>query len=364
MMAVQMACAQIGMASGEGLASALRKKTSRKVVAVAAAALFLANTINISADLAGMAEAGSLLVGVRPLIFVIAFAVAITWATIRLRYEQIARVLKWMAVSLFAYVITAIHVVPQWGPVLRDALVPRWPVSRNAWALLVAIFGTTISPYLFFWQASLEVEEEKAAGNRRVAQRRGTTPAALRWRWLDVGVGTLFSNVVMFFVIVSTAYTLHRHGVTHPNSSADIARALEPLAGRFAKILYASGLVGVGLLAIPTLSGSAAYAFAETFGWKQGLDERFRRARAFYTVIVVSTVLAVALDLARISAVSAMYWSAVVNGLLAPPLMLGILLIASDGKLMHRSPIGRAHRVVLAAAGLVMAVAAIGMFLF
>jgi Mn2+/Fe2+ NRAMP family transporter len=352
------------MVTGEGLGTALKKKLSRPVLSVAATALFLANTINIAADLAGMADAASLLVGLPRFLFVVLFAAAITWATVRLRYAQISRVLKWLALALFAYVAVALRVVTGWGPVLKDAVLPRLPHGSEAWSTLVAILGTTISPYLFFWQASLEVEEEKAAGHARVEERRGTTRRALTRRWLDVGVGTFFSNFVMFFVIVTTAFTLNRHGITHPKSSLEIARALEPLAGRFAELLYAVGLIGVGLLAIPTLTGSAAYAFAETFGWHQGLDRGFRGARAFYLVVIGSTVLAVAADLAKISAVAAMYWSAVINGLLAPVLLASIYAVATDRKIMRNAPITAVVRVVLAATCALMLVAAVGMFVF
>ena len=364
MAVVQMTCARVGMVTGEGLGTALKKKLSHPVLSVAAAALFLANTINVAADLAGMADAASLLVGLPRFLFVVLFATAITWATVRLRYAQISRVLKWLALALFAYVAVALRVVSGWGPVLKDAVLPRLPHGSEAWSTLVAILGTTISPYLFFWQASLEVEEEKAAGHRRVEDRRGTTRRALMQRWLDVGVGTFFSNFVMFFVIVTTAFTLNRHGITHPTSSVEIARALEPLAGRFAELLYAVGLIGVGLLAIPTLTGSAAYAFAETFGWRQGLDRGFRGARAFYLVVIGSTLLAVAADLAKISAVTAMYWSAVINGLLAPVLLASIYAVATDRKIMMNAPITTAVRVVLAATCVLMLVAAVGMFVF
>jgi NRAMP (natural resistance-associated macrophage protein)-like metal ion transporter len=364
MAAVQMTCARIGMVTGEGLGQALRKKLPRTVLVAAAFALFTANTINIPADLAGMADAASLLVGVRPLVFVGLFATAITWATVRLRYVQISRVLKWLALALFAYVATAFRVTSDWPRVLRDATVPRWPAGTEQWSLLVAILGTTISPYLFFWQASLEVEEEKAAGRRRLSQRQGTTETDLRWRRLDVGIGTFFSNFVMFFVIVTTAFTLNRHGLTHPQTSLEIARALEPLAGRLAEFLYAAGLIGVGLLAIPTLSGSAAYAFAETFGWEQGLDRGFRHARPFYLVVIASAMLAVAADLARVSAVSMMYWSAVLNGLLAPFLLVAILAVAADRKIMRGQPIGRIAWWILAATCTLMVGAGAGMFLF
>jgi Mn2+/Fe2+ NRAMP family transporter len=246
--------------------------------------------------------------------------------------------------------------------VLKDAVLPSLPHGKDAWSTLVAILGTTISPYLFFWQASLEVEEEKAAGHVRVEQRRGTPRQAIARRWYDVGAGALVSNFVMFFVIVTTAFTLHRAGPRHPTTSVEIARALEPLAGRFAEVLYAAGLVGVGLLAIPSLSGSAAYALAETFGWRQGLDRSFRGARAFYLVVIGSTALAVVADLTGISAVAALYWSAVINGLLAPFLLLMILLVVSDRKLMLGQPASPTVRTLLFASFALLAVAGVAMF--
>jgi Mn2+/Fe2+ NRAMP family transporter len=364
MAVVQMTCARIGMVTGQGLGSALRRKLPRTVMLLVAVSLFAANTINIAADLAGMADAASLLVGLRPFVFVVIFAVGITWATVRLRYAHISRILKWLALALFAYVATAIHVTSDWPRVLRDAVVPSWPGGAAAWSTLVAILGTTISPYLFFWQASLEVEEEKAAGRTSLKDRRGTTPEDLARRRLDVGIGTFFSNFVMFFVIVTTAFTLHAHGHAHPKTSREIARALEPLAGRFAELLYTVGLIGVGLLAIPSLSGSAAYAFAETFGWKQGLDQRLRGAKPFYLVVISSTVLAAMADLAKFGAVPAMYWSAVINGLLAPVLLAAIYFVATDRKLMAGSPIPSLSRWVLAAACLFMLLAGVGMFVF
>jgi Mn2+/Fe2+ NRAMP family transporter len=364
MATVQMTCARIAMVTGQGLGSALRKKLPRAALILVAFSLFAANTINIAADLAGMADAASLLVGLRPFVFVVVFAVGITWATVRLRYEQISRILKWLALALFAYVATAVHVTSDWPRVLKDAVLPQWPRGGAAWSTLVAILGTTISPYLFFWQASLEIEEEKVAGKTRLEDRRGTTPQELARRRLDVGIGTFFSNFVMFFVIVTTTFTLHAYGNTHPKTSSEIARALEPLAGRFAELLYTVGLIGVGLLAIPSLSGSAAYAFAETFGWKQGLDQRLRRAKPFYLVVISSTVLAAMADLAKFGAVPAMYWSAVVNGLLAPVLLAVIYFVATDARLMRGSPVPRVSRVILAAACLFMVLAGIGMFVF
>jgi len=288
----------------------------------------------------------------------------ILWATVRLHYGQIARVLKWLALALFAYVVTAIHVGPDWGAVLRDALVPAWPRGSEAWKALVALLGTTISPYLFFWQASEEVEEEKAIGRIRLRDREGATRPELADRRLDVGVGTFFSNLVMFFIILTTALTLHRHGWTRLQTSREIAEALRPLAGPFAETVYSVGLVGVGLLAIPTLAGSAAYAFAETFGWKQGLDRRLVHARAFYAVVIASTAIGMALDLVKIDPVSALYWSAIINGLLAPFLLVGILAVASDSKIMKGQEVPALSRIVVGVTTALMFAAAIGMFVF
>jgi Mn2+/Fe2+ NRAMP family transporter len=195
---------------------------------------------------------------------------------------------------------------------------------------IVAILGTTISPYLFFWQASEEVEEEKAVGQSTLAERRGATLEELDMRNIDVGIGAFFSNMVMFFIILTTAKTLNRHGITHIETSRQAAEALRPLAGKFAATLFTVGIVGVGFLAIPTLARSAAYAFAETFGWHQGLDKKLKRARVFYGLILLSTGVGVGLNFAGINPVKALYWTAVINGLLAPFLLAAILVIAAD----------------------------------
>jgi NRAMP (natural resistance-associated macrophage protein)-like metal ion transporter len=363
MAAVQMMCARIGMVGGMGLAGALRKKFPRWLIVVVCLALFAANAINIGADLSGMADAAEMLTGLGSHYLVVVFGVGIAWATIRLRYYQIASVLKWLALVLFAYVITAIHIGPDWATVFRD-LIPSVPRGSEAWGMLVAILGTTISPYLFFWQASQEVEEEKALGRRMLRSRFGATDREIGDRKIDVGVGTFFSNLVMFFIILTTALTLHRHGVTKIETSREVAEALRPLAGRFAELLYTLGIIGTGFLAIPTLSGSAAYAFAETFGWRQGLDQKLKSARYFYGIVIFSTAAGIALDFADINPVQALYWSAVVNGLLAPFLLVGILVVACDRDCMHGQPSSLLGRFVVAVAALLMFGAAAGMFLF
>src|ERR1700737_1851250 len=359
---VQMMCARIGLVTGKGLAGALRDKFPKWLITLVAVALLIANTINVGADLSGMADAAEMLTGFNSHYFVVLFGVIIAFATIRFRYYQIANVLKWLAATLFAYVITAIVIRPEWTTIVHDTFVPSWPKGHEAWATLVAILGTTISPYLFFWQASQEVEEEKAMGRRMRIQREGATSREIADRKLDVGTGTFFSNIVMFFIILTTALTLHRHGITRLETSRQVAEALRPLAGRFAELLYTVGLIGVGLLAIPTLSGSAAYAFAETFGWREGLDRKLGRARYFYGVVILSTDAGIALDFLQINPVQALYWTAVINGLLAPFLLVGILLVASNQKIMKGQPSSRLGRIVVAGATLLMFVAAIAMF--
>ena len=279
------------------------------------------------------------------------------------RYHRIAGILKWLALTLFAYVITAFIVGPNWRAVAHDTLIPSLPKGHEAWAMIVAILGTTISPYLFFWQASQEVEEEKAAG-RRLMARKGATRHELGGRKMDVAVGTLFSNLVMYFIILTTALTLHKRGITDIATSRQAAEALIPLAGRFAGLLFTIGVVGVGFLAIPTLAGSAAYACAETFGWHQGLDAKFKSAHAFYAVVICSTLLGMALDFAKISPVKALFYTAVINGLIAPFLLLGVLLIACDRKVMCGQPTSRLSILSVALTTLLMFAAAVGMFIF
>lgn len=364
MAAVQTMCARIGMVTGKGLMAALEHRFPRPVLGAACFALLAANIINIGADLSGMADAAEMLSGVNSHIWVVVFAVLIAWATVRLRYAAVANLLKWLALVLFAYVITALKVGPVWHTVLHDTFVPSIPHDRAAWATLVAILGTTISPYLFFWQASQEVEEEKALGRHTLVARRGVTRGEMARRKLDVGIGTFFSNMAMFFIILTTALTLHVHGITQLDTSRDVAAALRPLAGRFAALLYTVGLVGTGALAIPTLAGSAAYAFAELFDWRQGIDEHMRNAPAFYAVVVLSVLAGVAMDFANVNPVKALYWTAVINGVLAPVLLLGILVAASDHTLMHGQPSSRLGRIVVAVTTVAMAGAAIGMFVF
>lgn len=364
MAAVQMACARIGMVTGEGLASALEKKFPRPILILFCFALFLANTLNVGADLAAMADSAEMLGGGSSHLYVIIFGVLIAWATIQLRYFHIARVLKWLALFLFSYIIAAFIIGPDWDDALKNTFIPSWPTGKAQWSMLVAILGTTISPYLFFWQSSQEVEEEKAAGRNTLKRRMGATEKEILTRKYDVGIGTFFSNIVMYFIILSTALTLHKHGLTNIETSRQAAEALVPLAGKFASLLYTVGLLGVGFLAIPTLTGSAAYALAETFGWDQGLDAKLGKARAFYAVILISTLFAIAFDFSNINPIKALYWSAIVNGLLAPFLLLGIFFVIKDKTIMKDQPASFLGQFTVGLCTLLMFGAAIGMFWF
>ena len=361
---VQMMCARIGMVTGRGLAGAFHHKYPRPLILAAAIALFAANSINVGADLSGMAEAAEMLTHINSHFLVVFFGVGISLATIWFRYHQIAAILKWLALTLFAYVITGFIIHPNWKLIAHAAFIPTWPKNHEQWGTLVAILGTSISPYLFFWQASQEVEEDKSKGRRMLYSRFGATKGEIVTRKIDVDLGTFFSNLVMFFIILTTALTLHEHGVTNIQSSKDAAQALYPLAGKFAATLFTLGIVGVGLLAIPTLTGSAAYALAETFAWREGLDQRFRGARPFYLVILVSTLIGIAMDFIGLNPIRTLYWTAVINGLLAPFLLLGIIFTALDRKLMKNQPSSIPSVVVVSLATLLMFGAAIGMFVF
>jgi len=362
MACVQFMCARIGMVTGMGLGDALRRKGPRWLLFSGALGLLIANTINVGADLSGMADAADMLTGINSHIYVVIFGVGIAYVTVRFRYHQIATIMKWLAAVLFAYVITAFIARPDWWSVVRDTFVPSWPRNHKAWENLVAILGTTISPYLFFWQASQEVEEEKAMGRRLRVLREGATKREITDRKIDIGAGTFFSNLVMYFIILTTALTLHKHGITDIETSKQAAEALRPFAGTLAYLAYTIGIIGVGFLAIPTLAGSAAYAFAETFSWQEGLDEPFRGAWPFYTVLMVSMLLGIGMDFIGVNPVRALFWTAVINGVLAPFLLVGILIAASDRKLMQNQPSSWLSRIAVGTITLVMFGAAAAMF--
>jgi Mn2+/Fe2+ NRAMP family transporter len=311
-----------------------------------------------------MADASEMLTGLNSHYCVIFFGVIIALGIIFLRYRRIANLLKWFALSLLTYVLTTFVVHPNWNSVLRETFLPSWPTGHEAWAGLVAILGTTISPYLFFWQASQEVEEKRARGPVVHSEEQGAKTKRMRARKLDVAIGTLFSSLAMYFIILTTALTLHRNGATKIDTSYDAAAALVPLAGAFAATLFTIGIVGVGLVAIPTLITSAAYALAETFRWRDGLNRKFKAARPFYGVIILSSVVGIALDFADVSPMRALFGAAIINGLLDPFLLAGILIVASDRKIMREQPSSLLARVAVGVTALAMLGAGIGMFVF
>jgi len=367
MVGIQMLSARVGWATGNGLARNIDKMCPRWLTVSLIGLLVVANTINIAADLAAMGEAIKLLLGGPQPLYVLGFGALCVGTQIWFSYEQTVRVLKWLTLGLFAYVAVTLSVGVPWKTAALEALqpwsfLPAGTTLKSYAAMVVAVLGTTISPYLFFWQASQEVEEEKAEGRATLMARRGATREEIVARKVDVGVGTFFSNAVMFFIILTTALTLHGRGPAHLETSRDVAQALEPLAGHRATLLYTVGLVGTGALAIPTLAGSAAYAFAELFGWREGMDERYRGAPAFYAVLVASLAAGAAMDFANVNVVSALYWSAVINGLLAPFLLVGILVVASDARVMQGQVSSRLGRVVVGLTAVTMFAAGAALF--
>lgn len=364
MAVVQMACARVGLVTGDGLASAFEKKIPRWLLIVFCLALFVANTLNVGADLLAMADSVEMLTGTSSHIWIAVFGIGIAAATIYFRYSQIAKVLQWLAFVLFAYIATAFIVKVDWSDALHATFWPQVPRGAREWSMLVAILGTTISPYLFFWQTSLEVEEKKRKGGDTVEKRRECTDQELQLRKYDVTVGTIFSNVVMFFIILTTAVTLNKNGITNIETSKQAAEALNPIAGPYAMWLYSVGIIGTGLLAIPTLTGSAAYALAETFGWDEGLDATLGKARAFYSVIIVSTAIAVVGDFAGVNPIKALYESAVANGFVAPFILFVLVLVVRDKRIMCGRPASLRMQIALSVTALVMFLALAGLFLF
>jgi len=336
MTAIQLICARIGLVSGVGLMAAVRGRYRHGFLQIACLLLLVANTFNIAADLAGMGEAVEMLLDLSPNLVVPIMGVAILLTTIYCRYASFAQYLKWLTIALFAYVVTAFLAAPDWKQVLWATIVPTVHWNREWLMTLVGILGTTISPYLFFWQASHEVEEMKAQGLVTLRERQGATAHELQDARLDVGIGMLFSNLVMYFIILTTAATLHRAHVGGIETTRQAAEALRPLAGDGAYLLFTIGILGTGFLAIPILMGSASFAVAELYRWRAGLDHPFGRAPRFYLVMVVSLVGALVLDLLHLSPIRMLFWSAVLNGVLAPPLMVLVMLVGNNREIMGK----------------------------
>ncbi|HEV8535505.1 MAG TPA: Nramp family divalent metal transporter [Candidatus Limnocylindria bacterium] len=353
MTAVQSICARLGLVSGTGLAGILKEHYPRWVLYPAVAAVVIANTVNVGADLGAIADAAGILIGAPVPWFVVPIALGLLALEIFASYRIIERTFKLLTLALLAYVVDAFLVHPDLGETLRATFVPTISFERDYIATLVAIFGTTISPYLFFWQTSQEVEEEKVAGRRTREERLGASPAELRVATIDVTVGMFVSNLVMYFIILATALTLHAYGQTNIDTGADAAQALRPLAGDLAGAVFAAGMIGTGLLAVPVLSGASAYAVSETFGWPEGLDERWQRAKPFYGVVALATLVGLVIPFTGVKPIDALFFTAILNGITAPPLLVLIMLAARNKKVMGEQTIGP----VLTALGWIVTVA-------
>jgi NRAMP (natural resistance-associated macrophage protein)-like metal ion transporter len=362
MVAIQEVAARIGSTTGHGIAANLRKHYPLWVLEVVILALLVANVINLGADIAAMGDAAALILPGPMQVWVVAITVVSVSAQILLSYARYAAILKWATLVLFAYVATVIVAHVHWSEALVGALVPIMTSGGAAATALVAVLGTTISPYLFFWQSSQEVEELQRRNHKPLCVAPRAAGPELRRIRVDTLVGMAFSNIISIFIIVAVAATLYAHGIRKIETSVQAAQALAPIAGKFASVVFAAGIVGTGLLALPVLAGSAAYGVCEAFRWRIGLDRKPMAARAFYGVIAGATLLGVLIAFSPINPMKALYWSAVVNGVLAAPLMVVMMLIASNGKIMGKLVISWRMRIVGWFATAVMAAAAVGMF--
>ena len=362
MAAIQLICARLGLVSGRGLAGLVRERFGGKILWPACALLAIANTVNIGADLGAMAASTAMVTGIPALYLTPLYTALMVSLMIWTSYRQIAKIFKVLTLVLFAYVLTAFLARPNWNAVLHATLIPTLQWSGSYMATFVALLGTTISPYLFFWQASQEVEEDRDQGKTTVAERKGATEQETSDCRVDVITGSVLSNLIMYFIILTTGATLHVHGQTHITTTQMAAEALRPLAGRATYLLFTLGIIGTGMLSVPVLAGSTAYAIAEGARWRDSLKWRPHRAPQFYAVLTAGLLLGLLLNYAGFDVVSMLFWSAVTNGVLAPPLIVLAVLMSSDRGVMGRhvsSPLLRTLGWLTAG---IMTVAAIAMF--
>jgi NRAMP (natural resistance-associated macrophage protein)-like metal ion transporter len=336
MTVVQYLCAKVGMVTGQGLAGVLKRSYSPWILYPVVFALFLANTINAGADLGAIASAINLLVPLPVILLIVPVALLLLALQIWGSYRLIANIFRWLTLALFAYVACGFFIHPDRLAVLQGTFLPILHWNASFIASLVAILGTTISPYLFFWQSDEEVAEKISKGRVTLRQRKGTTDKELRFASWDVIIGMFISNLVMYAIILTTAATLFTTGKHDVQSATDAAQALRPLAGSFASLLLAFGLIGSGCLAVPVLTGSAAYALSEAFGWSYGLEKKLGRAKQFYAIICVATLIGMVISMLGINPITALFWSAVINGILAPPLLLLLMLVTTNRRIMKK----------------------------
>ncbi len=337
MAVIQEMCARIGLVTGRGLAANIKKHFPRPILYIAAFFLFAANAFNIGADLGAMAEVTKLLIPAGPFwIFVLIFAVIILLMQIFISYERYAKFLKYLTLILLVYVVAAFVIKDfDWANVLKHVFIPSFSFNKEDIILLTGILGTTISPYLFFWETSQEVEEKIANGQGSIVERQQSVDRrAIRKMRTDVWTGMFFSNLVMFFIIAVSAETLFKNGLTNINTAADAARALQPLAGQYAYLLFSLGIIGTGLLGVPVLAGSASYAVSESFGWREGLHRKFKEATLFYGVIILAILVGLGLNFVGLDPIKALIYAAVLNGIIAPIILIFIMILASQKKVM------------------------------
>lgn len=361
MAVIQQMCGRIGMVTGKGLAGVIRDHYSKWVLYFAVSLLVIANTINIGADLGAMAASAQMLVGLPFLFWLCLMTGFIIILEIFVTYKNYSEILKYLALTLFAYVLTAFIVKLDWGIIVKNTVLPHIQFSKDYLLNVVAILGTTISPYLFFWQASQEVEEEIVDG--KISDMGVETPEVkqknvINMDW-DTIVGMFFSQAIMFFIIITTAATLHANGITKIETASQAAEALRPLAGNLAYLLFAAGIIGTGLLAVPILAGASAYAVAETNGWKEGLSKKAGLAPGFYGVIAASTLIGMLISWLGINPIKALYYAAALNGLAAPPLMILVILIANNKQIMGKFVNKRINNIIGWMIVLLMAIAGI-----
>jgi len=363
MIAIQEMVARIGLVTGEGIVASLRRYYPRWLTISFVGLIFAANTINIGADLGAMADATRLLFPALPFpLLLVGFTVLILFLEIYIPYKRYATVLKWLTFSLLAYVATAFLVTESWWPIIKAAFVPHIVWDRENILFLIAIIGTTVSPYLFIWQANEEVEEEINDGRTTLRSRRGATKEELKKMRSDVTLGMSSSQLIALCIITTAAATFARNGISNIETSAQAAQALVPLAGHFAFLLFALGIIGTGLLAIPILAAAGSYAVSEAFGWKVGLSKSLHQAPGFYAIISVSTFLGMLMNIIGISPIKALIWTAILNGIVTPPLLFVILLIANNKKIMNGKTNGLIGNILGGSVCLIMTLAIILVF--
>jgi Mn2+/Fe2+ NRAMP family transporter len=364
MAAIQYMCASIGRVTGKGLAANIKDAFPPVVIKAVVSLLLIANTLNIAADVAAMGEVAELVVGVDRHLMTAFFVLGTLLLQIFIPYHRYVRFLKWLTLCLLSYAAVLFTVHVPWGQVFLRTISPHFTPNAAAAAVVVGVFGTTISPYLFFWQASEEVEEMQAGQGTAplVRDPRAAGAELRRIRW-DTWSGMFYSNVTAYFIVLATAVTLHTAGVTDIDTAAQAASALRPLAGNFAFILFALGILGVGLIGVPVLAGSGAYALSEAMGWKSGLERKATDARGFYGIIAISVLAGLGIQYLPISPMKALFWSAVINGVVAVPLMTVIILLVSKKSVMGAFTASRSFIILGWVATAVMGAAAVWMFI-